>query len=545
MSSIPPNMPPGGGQPPFPPYDPKTQWRVYREQQKAAWRAQRDAMKAQRYAAKAGYYGGVYTPRVPSVVGPIILIGVGIIALLIMTGKIAATSFWEWYAHWWPLLLIGAGFALLGEWALDARSKTPVRRGGSFIGVLVLLAIIGLGAAGWDNWWGPFRAQFGDNGDDFFNSFGRPERDNDQKVLSAAIAANGSIEIQNPRGDISITAGDGPNVEVQSHEVAYANSDSDAKKIFDSEAAHVTVSGNAVLVKSESNASGRLNLTVTVPKSARVTVNAGHGDITAAGLNSGLNLTASHGDVHLNSIAGGVQVHFPSGRHDFSAHQIDGDLTADGDINDLTLSEIKGKVTQSGEILGDVHIENTAGPIHLHTSVTDLQVDNLIGDLTLNSDDLRVTEAKGPVRVTTHSKDVDLSEIYGDTTVEDRDGTISIEPAGSYSVDAKNNKGDIQLTLPPNASASVSVHTRNGDIVSDYAIPSTDDENKVASFQIGAGGAKIVLNTDNGDVHVKKGSEFPSTPPAPGKNEEGRAPVAPAAPRLKAPKPIPPQPVTQ
>ena len=44
--STPPNMPPGGGQPPYTQYDPKTQWRVYREQQKVAWRAQRDAMPA-------------------------------------------------------------------------------------------------------------------------------------------------------------------------------------------------------------------------------------------------------------------------------------------------------------------------------------------------------------------------------------------------------------------------------------------------------------------------------------------------------------------
>lgn len=544
--STPPNMPPGGGQPPYGTYDPKTQWRVYREQQKAAWRAQRDAMKAQRYAAKAGYYGGVYVPHAPSIVGPIILIGVGVIAFLVVTGRIAAGEFWTWYAHWWPLLLIGAGVALLAEWALDATRKVPVRRGGSFVGILVLLAIIGLGAAGWDNWWGPFRANFGDQGDDFFNAFGRPERDFDQQALNAAIAANGSIQIQNPRGDVSITAGDGPNVEVQSHEVAYANSDSDAKKIWDSEAAHLTVSGNDVLIKSESNNSGRLNLTITVPKSAKVSVDAGHGDITAAGLGSGINLTASHGDVHLSSIAGSVQVHFPSGHHDFSAHQVQGDLTSDGDINDLTLSEIKGKITQNGEILGDVHIENSGGPIHLHTSVTDLQVGALPGDLTLNSDDLRITEAKGPVRVTTHSKDVDLGQIYGDSYVEDKDGRISVEPAGNYAVEAKNSKGDVELTLPPNASASVNARTHNGDIVSDYNMPSLDDsDNKSATFQIGSGGNRIVLTTDNGDIHIKKGSAFPSTPPPPVTGEGPSGPEAPKAPHLKTPKPLPPQPVTQ
>jgi DUF4097 and DUF4098 domain-containing protein YvlB len=544
--STPPNMPPGGGQPPYGTYDPKTQWRVYREQQKAAWRAQRDAMKAQRYAAKAGYYGGVYVPHAPSIVGPMILIGIGVVAFLIVTDRIAANGFWSWYAHWWPLLLIGAGLALLAEWSIDATRKVPVRRGGSFVGILVLLAIVGLGAAGWDNWWGPFRANFGDQSDDFFNAFGRPERDFDQQVLNAAIPANGSIQIQNPRGDVSITAGDGPNVEVQSHEVAYANSDSDAKKIWDSEAAHLTVSGNAVVIKSESNNSGRLNLTITVPKSAKVSVDAGHGDVTAAGLGAGISLTAAHGDVHLSSIAGSVQVHFPNGRHDFSAHQVDGDLTSDGDINDLTLSEIKGKVTQNGEILGDVHIENSGGPIHLHTSVTDLQVGALPGDLTLNSDDLRVTEAKGPVRVTTHSKDVDLSQIYGDSYAEDRDGRISIEPAGNYAVEAKNSKGDVELTLPPNASASVNARTHNGDIVSDYNMPSMDDsDNKTVAFQIGSGGNRIVLTTDNGDIHIKKGSAFPATPPPPVVGEGPNAPETPKAPHLKTPKALPPQPVTQ
>ena len=541
MSSVPPNMPPGGGAPPpYTPYDPKTQWRVYREQQKAAWRAQRDAWKAQQHAWKAGYRGGVYVPHVPSIVGPILLVGFGVVALLVVTGHIASGEFWAWYAHWWPLLLIGAGLALLGEWALDMRREVPVRRGGSFVGIIFLLAIIGCSAAGWNNWWGPFRAQFGDQGDDFFNTFGQPERDNDQQVLNTQIPSNASIEIQNPRGDVSITSGDASSVQVQAHEVAYSGSDSDAKKIFDTEAAHVTVSGNAVLVKSDGNNSGRLNLTITVPKSARVIVDAGRGDLTAAGLGAGINITASHGDVHLSAISGSVQVHSSTGKHDISAHQVDGDLTIDGSCNDLTLSEIKGKVAQTGEILGDVHMENVSGAVHLHTSVTDLQVAELPGDLTLDSDDLRVSQARGQVRIVTHAKDIDLNQIYGDTFVDDTRGEISIAPAGPYSVDAKNGKGDVEVTLPPNASATVNARTRNGDISSDYTMPEVGDgENKVANFRIGSGSAKIDLSADVGDLHIKKGSGFAA---------EGSTPTTtpePNAPHLKTPKPLPPQPVTQ
>jgi DUF4097 and DUF4098 domain-containing protein YvlB len=540
MSSVPPTPPPGGGTPPpYPPYDPKTQWRVYQAQQRAAWKAQRDAWKAQHHAWKASYIGA-YGPRVPSVVGPILLIGIGVVALLVATGRIAAGDFWAWYGHWWPLLLIAAGLALLGEWALDLGRGIPVRRGGSFVGILIVLAFVGLGAAGWNNFWGPFRTHWGNRGDDFFNIFGLPEHDSDQQVLTSQIPANAAIEIQNPRGDISITAGDVSTVQVQAHEVAFASSDADAKRIFDSEKPSVKVSGSAVLVKSEGNTNGRLNLTVTVPKTAKVTIDAGKGDVIAAGLGAGIGITAAQGDVHLSSIAGLIQVHLSNSKHDFSAHQVDGDLTTDGDMNDFTLSEIKGKVTQSGEILGDVHLENVSGPVHLHTSVTDLQVAELPGDLTLNSDDLRVTEAKGQVRVVTHSKDVDLSEIYGDSYVEDRDGRIAVEPAGNFSVDAKNSKGDVEVTLPPGASATVDGRTRNGDVFTEFALATSGDENKTVSGKIGAGGARIVLSTDNGDLRIKKGSASPAAPAS-----APAAEAAPNAPHLKAPKALPAQPVTQ
>jgi DUF4097 and DUF4098 domain-containing protein YvlB len=531
--STPPNMPP---------YDPKTQWRVYREQQRAAWRAQRDAWRAQRHAWKAGY-GGAYGPRVPSMVGPLILIGIGIVALLVLSGRISASSFWDWYARWWPLLLIGAGLALLGEWALDMRRKTPVRRTGNFIGILILLAFLGFGASGWHHMSPWFWQWNGDNGD-FFN-FGMPERDNDAQALNVAIPANATVDIEDPRGDVSVTAGDGPNVVVQAHEEAFADSDNDAKKIWDAVAPHLTVSGATVLVKSESNDKGRVNLTVTVPKTAKVTVNDGWDDVTAAGLGAGIDVT-TRGNIQLNSITGPVVAHFTNGKHDeFSAHDIQGDLTLEGDVNDITLSEIHGSVTQNGEIPGDVHMETISGAVHLHTSVTTLDLASLPGDLTLDSDDLRVTEATGSVHVSTHAKDVDLSQIYGDSHVEDRDGRISVEPAGSYAIEARNDKGDVEITLPPNANATVDGHTRNGDIVTDYGLAVSGDEEKTVSGKIGAGGPTIVISSDNGDLGIKKGPAFPPAPPAPNAEMAPRPPAPPNAPHLKSSRTLPPQPVSQ
>jgi DUF4097 and DUF4098 domain-containing protein YvlB len=533
MSSVPPsNVPPGG-------YDPRTQWRVYREQQRAAWRAQRDAWKAQQYAYKANYQHA-YGPRVPSVVGPLILVAIGIVWLLIYSGHISASSFWSWYGRWWPLMLIAAGLAMLAEWALDIRRETPVRRGTGFVGVLILLAIVGFAASGWTRGhWGNWRGDWGDH-DDFFNVFGLPQHDMDQQPQSVQIPENATVQIENPRGDVSITAGDSTNIDVQAHQVAFAGSDEEAKKIFNAEQAHVTVSGSAVLVKSDGNNNGRLNLTVTVPKSAHVSVHSGHGDVTAANLNGGVNINSTHGDVHLSVIKGSVQVHFSNDRGDFSAHQVDGDITAEGNCNDLTLSEVKGKVSINGELFGDVHMENVAGPVHVHTSVTEMDVASLPGDLTLNSDNLRVTQSKGQVRVVTHSKDVDLTQVFGDTYVEDRDGRIAVEPAGSYAIEVKNRKGDVELRLPPNARASVTGNTRNGDVVSDFPLAISGDESKTVSGTIGAGGPKVTLMAENGDIHIKRGDEAPPEPPA-----AAALPAAPNAPHLKAPKVPSAPPVTQ
>jgi DUF4097 and DUF4098 domain-containing protein YvlB len=557
---MPPNTPPGGGAspPPYPPYDPKTQWRAYREQQKAAWRAQRDAWKAQRqaqhYAWKASRVAA-YGPRIPSVVGPIILIAIGVIALLMITGRINSVQFWIWYGHWWPLLLIGAGLALLGEWAIDLHRETPVRRGGGFVGILILLAFVGLCAAGWNHaqpWF-----HWNGDGDEFFNSFGLPEHDTDQPLLTQQIPANAAIQIENPRGDVSITAGDGSAIEVQAHEVAYASSEAEAKKVFDAVAAHLTASGSAVVVQTESNSSGKVNLTITVPRSAKVTVNAGRGDVTAASLGAGITVTA-RGNVQLNTIAGPVEAHFTHGNHDISAHDIQGDMTLDGDSSDITFSEITGKVTQSGEIFGGAHMENIHGPLHMHTSRTDIELAELPGDLTLDSGDLRVNQAKGQTRVVTHSKDIDLNQIYGDIYVETRNGRIAIEPAGAYAVEARNDKGDIEVTLPPNASATVNVHTHNGEILSDYSIPATEGANKLATFTIGSGISKIVLSASNGDVHIKKGPGFPSAPttPSPATPSQPKVPMLNVPPyhrippgfegkKLQEPKVPPPPPVKQ
>ncbi len=105
-------------------------------------------------------------------------------------------------------MLIFAGLAMLGEWALDLRGKTPVRRGGNYVGLLILLAIIGVSASWTHANWNWMHTGFGGDNNDFFNMLGRPQHDLDQQVLNTDVPQGAVIVIENPRGDVSVTAGD-------------------------------------------------------------------------------------------------------------------------------------------------------------------------------------------------------------------------------------------------------------------------------------------------------------------------------------------------
>lgn len=107
MASYPPPPPP----PPPPGYDPQAQRRYQRDQFRAQMRAQRDALRAQRQQVRYQMRG----MRRGSVLGPLLMIAVGVLFLLMESGRLEHQRFWEWYGHWWPMLLVAAGIVLLAE----------------------------------------------------------------------------------------------------------------------------------------------------------------------------------------------------------------------------------------------------------------------------------------------------------------------------------------------------------------------------------------------------------------------------------------------
>ena len=503
-----------------------------------AARAQRDAYKVQR-----DYWR---MQRRPSIVRPILLIAIGIIALLIESDKINGLAFWDWYSRWWPLLLIGIGLLSLGEWWLERDRPYGARRGvGGIVFLIIVLAVAGSTShLGWQNHrnWQPFGLSGGDD-DLAWHLFG--QQHDATTELEQAMPVNGSLRIVNPRGDVTISTSQDEHMHVSSRNVVFASSDKDAEKQLARIAPHLTVSGSQILLQTADINAAHADLTIEMPADASLDVNAGHGDVTVDGARSNVTVAAGKGDVKLDNISGNVHTHMTKG--DFSATAISGEVVVEGRMDDVSLSGIKNHVSLNGDFFGDMHLQQITGPLNVHSSRTDITVASVPGNLTLDSGDLQFKNVNGPVRVITRSKDVEGTFVHGAAHIENSNGDITLTAlAPLQDVSIHNDNGSIDLSLPLDAKFDLQASTGDGDMSSDFEVPQeSQNDRHSANGKVGGGGATISVVTNHGDVRIRKAGANAEAPEPPEQPEKPERPSRPAR-HLHAPaNDVPPEATVQ
>jgi DUF4097 and DUF4098 domain-containing protein YvlB len=299
--------------------------------------------------------------------------------------------------------------------------------------------------------------------------------------------------------------------------VVYASNDRDARRNLDALAPQLTVNGKNVTLRAADARNGRADLTIEIPTGAVPTVTAGQGDVTIEGLAGDANVAAERGDVKIDNLAGGAHVHMSKG--DFSAHAVSGELSLEGRLDDVSISDVQGRVTLDGDFFGDTHLAHIAAPVHFHSTRTDMEVGSIPGDLSIDSGDLQLNDATGPARISTSAKDVECTGITGDLRVEDGDGDISVgavPPIGELQI--HNRNGAINLTVPQGAGFQLQATAGNGSIQSKLNLPvSSAGEGQSVTGQVGAGGPRVELAADHGDIAISAitAMETPPSPPAP------------------------------
>ena len=518
MASNPPPYPPPG-----PPYG--NDWKYQRRMMKEQARVQRDMLRAQaaalRYRARAARRG--------SIIGPIIVIAIGIVFLLVQMGRLDSRQVWDWYGHWWPVLLIGAGIVMFLEWAVDqyilSDPNQPVyrrRMGGGVFSLLLLLILVGIVFSGLRRGNGPFFGHgFIFNQNDLDQFLG-DKHESDQTIVQA-FPSGASFSVDNPRGDVFISGtSDDKQVHVSVHKEIYSRSDMDANSKAQRLTPELSNNGNNLVLNVPTFSGARADLTITIPPDANTTVTANHGDVHVTSMRGTVAVTANHGDVELSAITGPVAAHINNGDSSLSAHSITGPLAIEGRGQDLTLSDLSGPVGIDGDFFGTSHLEHIRGPIKFHSSRTDMQLSRLDGETDIsNHADLSANDAVGPLTISTRNRNISLDRIAGDVSVTNQNGSVNITsapPLGNVTVENRN--GNISLTVPERASFSVDAQTINGDLDNDFSLPTQGtDTHKNFAGTIGSGGAGLHLTTRQGDISLRKGTilPLPPTPPEPPK----------------------------
>ncbi len=508
-----------GYPPPYPPTPPP-----YGPPSGPDWKYQRRMLRDQARAQREQYKYQMRGMRRRSILGPVLIVLIGIVFLLTQTGRLRSDRMWEWYAHWWPLLLVVVGVVLIAEWAFDQfRPQDPQRPylrrsiGGGVITLIIALALTGIAFDSMHDGHSFSGHGLSINPDNIQEFLG--EKHESDESLTEAFTKGGSLIVDNPRGDVTISGTSSDDqVHLSIHKQVYSRSDSDADNKARELSPRIASSGKQLSVSVPTMAGAEADLTLTIPASTSVTVTANHGDVHVDALKAPLTVTANHGDVAFSDIAGAVTAHTNNSGSSFSAHGITGPISLEGHGQDLTISDVNGPVSLSGDFYGTTHLEHITSAVKFHTSRTDFQLARLDGSMEISPDaDLSADQAVGPVVLTTRNRNVNLERISGDLSVTNRNGSIdltSAPPLGNVTI--QNRNGSVNLTLPDHANFAVNAETSDGDLENDFSLPSQQtDSRKTLSGTVGKGGSLIRINTSQGDVSIKKASiaPLPATPP--------------------------------
>jgi hypothetical protein len=182
-----------------------------------------------------------------------------------------------------------------------------------------------------------------------------------------------------------------------------------------------------------------------------------------------LDLGGNNGDISVDGSTGRIQV-----------ETVQGDVTVRGGRSLVTLHSVSGDV-RVGEVRGRLEASSTNGEVTVDDVEGEVYTEATNGDVTL-----------GGIR----SDNVTAITVNGDILYR---GTIADN--GHYRLSTHN--GDVTLTVPEAASATVSVSTFSGDFESDFPVTlSGASQGKRFSFTIGTGKAALELESFQGSIRL-------------------------------------------
>lgn len=445
------------------------------------------------------------------------LIGIGI--LFLYQNFNPAVRPWQLIAKYWPILIIFWGFSKLVDYYHSrAHPDAPAPSLFSAGEVILLVIVLVLGtllsktllrpSGEWPAFLGMSDQQFADL---FYNSYTFTQK------ISQDVKGSPRLLIVNRRGNIDIRGSDQPNIGAVIQETVWAQNEAAARRIADRLKFHFSETGGQYELGSNLDSlshSGRrvrLDMTLSVPKSTSAEVTDNNGDIVVSDLKGNQTLTTRHGDVHAGSIEGVLRIHKSTGAT--SVHKIVGNVEIEGRGGDIAVRNIKGSVTIEGNFSGATRFESIAQTLRYDSSRTNLNVQKLAGELTMDMGNLSASGVDGPFELSTRDKDIDLKNFKYNVKIINTNGDVHLQTTipPTHSIDVNLKRGDITLSLPAASSFQIDAVSHNGDVSSEFPGLKVSKEPPSPAIRgiYGKNGPLIRLLSTYGGIHLVRASAVP------------------------------------
>lgn len=471
--------------------------------------------------------------RRASIVGPIVLIVVGLLFLL--RNFLPGLQLLDLMSQYWPYGLIAWGTLRLVEVLVWNQKGQLAARQGVSGGEWVMVVFICL--VGSSIFWGLKQRNVWGNRislgawELMGEAFDYPVNG------TLAVGKAPRILIDNARGNTRITGVDAEEVRVTGTKTIRAMSREDAERDDQKSNFQLVREGDTIFVRTNldrvsSGPQMRANLEIQVPLGSRVEAKGRYGDIDLENVGGDVEISSENAGIRLNNVGGSVRADLR--RSDIiRATNVKGNVEVKGRGDDVEMENIGGTVSVNGSYSGDLAFRKIARQLRFEGPSTNLRVERVAGSLIFAGGSMTGSDVTGPLVLRAKSKDVELSGFTESIDVDVQRGDITLRPSGTGfgKMEAKTNAGEIELILPTAARFELAAKTRRGDIENDYGSPlleKKEERGGTLSGNVG-GGPRLQLETDRGEIRVRKSDDrfVTSDPPKPAEAIPPTPPVPP------------------
>lgn len=474
-----------------------------------------------------------------SVIGPLILIGFGV--LFLFRNLWPEIPLVDYISRFWPFLLIAWGVIRLIEvlfWSITAK---PLPRNGVSGGewmLVFLICVIGgtmYTAHNYSSWWPTGHAlrriaiNMGESYDYTLTPVEKP------------CARNCRIVIESFRGNAKITgSADATTVKASGQETVRSFEQSEADNANKQTPLELIVEDGQIIVRTnQDKVSDRVqpsaDLDIAVPPGSSVEARGRNGDFDVQNITGNVDINSDNAGVRLEGIGGNVHVETRAS-DTIRAVDVKGNLDLKGRGNDVELQNIGGLVTVGGVYVGEIQLRNLSQPLRWEDPLNSLAFEKLPGQIRITRGEFNGNNIVGPIRMRARSSDVEISNFTQSLDLTQDRGDIDLKPGkDTPKMDVHTRSGDITLALAPGSKFDLRASTDRGDGSNEYGEPLREDSSGRGATIEGStgGGPQVRVVTGRGSITVRKASAsettFPDIPsvPAPPEPPKPAKPVNP------------------